>query len=692
MNSNSIPPNTSQRVTHVLRQNKRPATNMSSDAPLPSSDSVSPDVSNHQSPNHAPYNGFIHHIKPTFLGPICTACQRKVANGNILFDISRNSIKKHLTTNKCYIGDIEMFQARELEKTLHMSTIHHYDSMRDNPTIASRVVEQKFNFVPATQNFPYCAKCGFISSKLCHIRRHAKHHSNQCSESDVRSADGSIMTNEYGFLIPLIVLRRIRNGTFIPPSKRGRCSNRVTRQPTNTPNTPSVSMIRYQTITTPSPTTQMLPTLQSPITNNASIDPADFQFLPSDGEIMTAVSNNSPYKDAVSLNSFAMSELTNTFATKDQSDSAYEYLTLYTLLINQQKPGLLRRTLTEYTNNMKPNVINTTLRLLVLSGKLWLESNAANMDVRMVPVHHRNSIYLIGNTHTDNDKDLLKGGTFVWSDNVDIIVDQFASLISFAFETKWPKMDAFLEKVQQVYMIALEDPNNISEDEYTVASAKIVDTTIIFGLLTEIMLEHPDIPNGPNLIYKYLAGCTVRKNHDGSIILRNPNEISKHANALLRLLRHGVCSMYIRRSQLMVQQNESHKTFEVWANSLIRQMQVCPSIGHICRTIRTAREVDRKTPSLVRKAFNDITGELLVGGVHINKSTWSVAIPTAIAEWDRHLFYIFPNHSQKSNLSLHHLFDLTNDIVLADQDSYLNIGGTESQSIPLSEFKPTIPM
>ena len=150
--------------------------------------------------------------------------------------------------------------------------------------------------------------------------------------------------------------------------------------------------------------------------------------------------------------------------------------------------------------------------------------------------------------------------------------------------------------------------------------------------------------------------------------------------------------MYIRRSQLMVQQNESHKTFEVWANSLIRQMQVCPSIGHICRTIRTAREVDRKTPSLVRKAFNDITGELLVGGVHINKSTWSVAIPTAIAEWDRHLFYIFPNHSQKSNLSLHHLFDLTNDIVLADQDSYLNIGGTESQSIPLSEFKPTIPM
>ena len=669
---------------------------MSADSSLPSSDPTTQDDFPYQSPNPVANNEFIHHIKPSFLGPICTACHHKVANGNILFDVSRNSIKKHLTTNKCYTGDIALFKARQLEKELRTSIVHYHHSMRENPSLAARVVENKFNFVISPNNLPYCAECGYVDTQLCHVRRHAKSQSNLCSESHVRTADGTIMTNDYGFLIPRVVLKRISSGTFTLPAKRGRHLNNIARYPSNRTNSQSVPRHSIQT-NQPSCRSQFITTLpspssQSPVTDNTSIDPTDSQFLPSDGEIMIAVSNNSPFKDAVSLNSFALSELTNTFSTKEQSDSAYEYLTLYIMLINQCSPGLLRRTLAEYTTNMKTNVINSTLRLLLLSGKLWLESNAANMDVRMVPVHHRNSIYLIGNTHSDNDKDLLKGGTFVWSDNVDIIADQFASLISFAFEMKWPKMDAFLEKVQQVYMIAFEDPNNINEDEFALASAKMVDTTIIFGLLTEIMLEQPDIPNGPNLIYKYLAGSTVRKNHNGTIILRNPNEISKNANALLRLLRHGVCSMYIRRSQLMVQQNESHKTFEVWANSLIHQMQVCPSIGHICRTIRTAREVDRKTPSLVRKAFNDKTGELFVGGTHINKSTWSVAIPTAIAEWDRNLFYLFSNHSQGSNLPLHQLFDLSNDIVLADHNSYFYIRGTQSQSIPLSEFKPTIPL
>jgi hypothetical protein len=114
-------------------------------------------------------------------------------------------------------------------------------------------------------------------------------------------------------------------------------------------------------------------------------------------------------------------------------------------------------------------------------------------------------------------------------------------------------------------------------------------------------------------------------------------------------------------------------------------------VGHICRSIRTAREVDRKTPSHVQKAFNDKTGELLVAGCQIHKSTWSIAIPTAISEWDKHLTLLFPAHSPSSNLPLHWLFDLDNDIIIADDDSYVSIDGDLDQSIPLSEFKPLIP-
>jgi hypothetical protein len=240
-------------------------------------------------------------------------------------------------------------------------------------------------------------------------------------------------------------------------------------------------------------------------------------------------------------------------------------------------------------------------------------------------------------------------------------------------------------------MFAVEDPTCDNEDEFDLASRKLINTNIIFGLLTEILLEDPLTPNGPNLIYKYLAGSSVKTNHNGDITLRNHNEISKHANALLRLLRHGICSFYVRQSQVMTKKKESHKTFEVWANKLIQDIQVCPSIGHICRTIRTAREVDRKTPSKVQKAFNDRTGELLVAGIQIHKSTWSVAIPSAIGEWDKSLISLFPQHSATSNLPLHWLFDLDNEIVLAGSDSFLSINGSLEHIIPLTEFIPFLP-
>jgi hypothetical protein len=73
--------------------------------------------------------------------------------------------------------------------------------------------------------------------------------------------------------------------------------------------------------------------------------------------------------------------LVNTFASKEHSDSAYEHIASYILLINQQAPGLLKNTLRNYSNMMKPCTSNTTLQLLIRSGKLWMQSNAANMDV-----------------------------------------------------------------------------------------------------------------------------------------------------------------------------------------------------------------------------------------------------------------------------------------------------------------------
>ena len=325
------------------------------------------------------------------------------------------------------------------------------------------------------------------------------------------------------------------------------------------------------------------------------------------------------------------------------------------------------------------------LRILIASGKQWLQSSSANIDVRMVPVHHRNSLYLVGNNSKEGDQDLLQCGTFVWSENIDGVLSQFVSLLSFCYDIKWPKLKPFLDKTQDVYNITLENHSDKEVEEIeAITAVKLVNTSLIFGFLTEILLEEPTVPNGPNVIYKYLAGSTVKWNQKKGITLKHHNDISKNANALLRLLRHGICSLYVRKADIMTIKKESHHSFENWANNIIKQIQVCHSIGHICRTIRTAREVDRKTPSLVHKAFNDITGELLVGGCQIHKSSWSVAIPTAIYEWDIYLTSLFPNHSHHSNLPLHWMFNINNNIVLAGTDSLLSVGDYPEESIPLS--------
>lgn len=697
MNSNEQPPNATQTTKAMSQFKKRTANDMSSDSSQSSCGNDSHEHLEHaetikQSNNlfhhknqdqNEDNNNFCHFIKQTFLGPVCTKCHRKVANGNILFDISRNSLKNHMTTNKCFQGDISLFKPKELETTLRRSMLEFHHSMFNNPTLASRLVTNKHNFVHATKNLPYCAECGFIGTKLCHVRSHVNSQSTVCNESDVKNADGSIMTNEYGFLIPNSVLDKIRCGQFTLHLKKGLHINNSSAAPLINNQIPTVSL-------------PIEPRLQCRQINTnfcqsgvASVHQSHPSFLPSDEDIQMTISNNSPFNDAITLHSFAQSELSITFLSKEMADSAYDYLTSYALLLNQRSPGDLKNTLSDYVTMMRKSD-NSNLAMLLVSGKRWLESGAANMDVRMVPVHHRNNLYLFGSIHHEIDKDLFKGGTFVWSDNIDPIVSQFTSLITFAYEIQWPKMNPFLSKIQDIYMMTLEDPSNIKEDESELASIKLVNTNIIFALLTEILLEQPSIPNGPNLVYKYLAGCTVRKDYSGRIILRNPNEISKNANALLRLFRHAICSMYIRQSQLMVMKKESHNSFEAWANNLIRQVQESLGIGHICRTIRTAREVDRKTPSLIKKAFNDRTGELFVGGHQIHKSTWSIAIPTAIHEWDKYLTSFFPNHSSTSNLPLHWIFDLDNEIILAGQDSYISIDGQINQIIPFNEYNPIL--
>ena len=110
--SNKRPLSTSQNsiseISHVVNPYKRgvPVTPHRDNA---TGSSLSPEHLSTTQPHevsHSTIATFHHHIKQTFLGPVCSACNKKIASTNVLFDISRNSLRAHLTTNQCYTGDL----------------------------------------------------------------------------------------------------------------------------------------------------------------------------------------------------------------------------------------------------------------------------------------------------------------------------------------------------------------------------------------------------------------------------------------------------------------------------------------------------------------------------------------------------------------------------------------------------------
>jgi len=622
------------------------------------------DASPHQFSTTIGNNDPNHYIRQTFLGPICIKCNTKVSSYGTLYIISSKTIIRHWKKNNCFTGDIKHLNAKELERNLAMSIVQLYKTIHNNPPLASKVVRGQFHCKSTTLS-PYCSCCGYVGIAR-NVRRHVENDAYTCTSEHVMISHGTVLTDKHNFCIAQKVLDTISSGEFELPIDR--LSNTIITQPNTIDGdgNSSISSITATIMTTPA------------------------KYLPRNDEIDVLCSPES--EDYTSLNTFAMTELTNCFGSEGNAKKAREYLTFFILLISQHSPGSLRNTLYSTGEMMSLPFTDPNFRLLLDAGKTWLTSDAANIDVRMVPVHHRNAIYLVGNSFTDKDKDLLKGCTFVWSDSVDSIVEQYASLLTYAYHSQWPIIQLYLSKVNHVYRSLLEqNTTGMDIDEINaLVTNKIVNTTIIFALLCDLLMEDPTQPNGPNCIYKYLAGvCVIVCARSKKMSLRSANGISRSANACLRLLRHAVCSYYVRQSVLMSHYLQSDSEFQLWVNDFLQQMQVCSSVGHICRTIRTAREVDRKSPSTVYKAFNDTTGDLIVDGNEIFKTAWRVAIPTACQQWDEQLLSLFPNHaSLSSERPLHLLFNLKHSIVMKGDHCCLYI---DNNDILLSEFKPNFP-
>ena len=179
----------------------------------------------------------------------------------------------------------------------------------------------------------------------------------------------------------------------------------------------------------------------------------------------------------------------------------------------------------------------------------------------------------------------------------------------------------------------------------------------------------------------YIAIQTVKVDIRNRIRLRNPNNISKRGNALLRLLRHAVCSMVVRT----VAKGWSTPQFQKWTDKLMYDVQTCLSTDAICRSIRSAREIEKKTHKTVQKAFNARNGSVFVDGIEIAKMVWSQAIPSALNNWDVQLRSLYVCQDL-----ITHLFDVRNKFILAGTHSKIVVdkGNGIMNDIYISEFIP----
>ena len=151
--------------------------------------------------NHKQGKESSHFICQTFLGPICKKCNVKLSSNNTLFTTSWKTIMRHWSKNKCFSGNISQLNAAKLERSLTNSILTLYNSMKNNPTIASSVVKDQFSPIPTIEHLPYCSRCGYLGS-LHNVKRHVQSRKSNCSASDLNLSGGVILRSNLQFAVP----------------------------------------------------------------------------------------------------------------------------------------------------------------------------------------------------------------------------------------------------------------------------------------------------------------------------------------------------------------------------------------------------------------------------------------------------------------------------------------------------------
>ena len=445
-----------------------------------------------------------HFIEQTLLGPICTKCDRKVDPNNILFSVTRKTLILHWKTYDCLSGT-DTPNASQLERDLQTQIIGIHSRIANTSLTLDAMVNE--HLPPRTTTIfrsGFCSRCGY-SEKPSRVTRHLTSTKRKCNILDLNQ-QGNIYKTKHGFKVPKAILLLMAAGKFQLPFVRSSSSSS-----NNTNN----SLATIAAVATTLPTT---PTATPPTIFDAS--PVE----------MNSVCAEHHEHSASGEESFVLQELECCFGS-DAMVTARGHMNTFLHLTKGRQS--IPPTLIDMNKKLTLNDASIEISLLLQSSQKWLKSGAANMDVGHLSADVRNRVYTIGTCVVQSERDLFRGNTFVATEDMKFVMPELESLMLFASNMNYSRMTSHKLQAMKVYQSVSHSENETEDERDQEVYSRILDSNIIPSLLVTILLEPARFPNGPNLISDYLAACSVKVDHQNCISFRNPNEISKKANALL---------------------------------------------------------------------------------------------------------------------------------------------------------------
>ena len=583
-----------------------------------------------------------HYIKQTLAGPICTRCKTKVVNGGSTFFASYNSIKRHFLKNKCFDNDIPNINklVKELESEIHAII----SRVKNNPEIIEQLFQEDLSSIKITT---YCSRCGFCSRNRV-LMNHINSKKSRCTQENIKR--GPVITNSNNVSLPTSILDQMRLGTYRLPRNSNNVNILSPMHPQHPPQTPLLDnhTVRRSRIGTHN--TIMRAHIVTPLALESTYQVTNIEndgdtTLVPQTEINTVSKANYTPK---SIGEYASAvDILESIKTHDGNSTSFSHVSTFKHILRgdvRNIHSILTEMATKQKSPYNAATDNHSLVLLLDGGERWMTSESANMDVIYLTAKIRSKLYNVGDVTVTEEEDIVGGKTFVPTNDVSASLKEYTYLIKLMCRMKWAGMRTYLEQVDELYnQVSLNIDENDEQAIQSEVINRMVDTSIIPSMLIAVLLEDAPFPNGPNFIADHLAARSVKVNVDGIVVIRSPNNISRGVNALLRVFRHGVCSFLNIHARAMKNDNKSSMEFDTYATDLLSRVQSCLSTDLICNRIRTAREIDRKNPTIISKQHDPETLEILIEGISIPRVNWSRAISSAIDYVEHHFRRLFPD-------------------------------------------------